>query len=127
MSHSTTSVTVLALTLCAAPAFAGPKTKVSVLFQDFPKGTVCGAEGTRVAPKLSKKRGHPKVDVKKYGDIGTFFCVLPDGRRVVTDVNKRLPEGSKSAGVTVYPNGQTYLTVNAAAGLVQLQFENTLK
>ncbi|MFT6606777.1 MAG: hypothetical protein ACJA2X_001980 [Halocynthiibacter sp.] len=119
-------VAMAALLPFSNAANAGPKTKVSVLWQDFPKGTNCAAEGIQGALKVGKKRGHPKVDVVGYGEIGTFFCILPDGRKIVTDINTRLPIGTKVAGITVYPDGRTFLTASSSAGLVSQQFANTL-
>ncbi|MYM54519.1 hypothetical protein [Thalassovita mangrovi] len=112
----------------AAPVAAGPKTKVSILFQNFPQGTVCGVSGAAGNVKLGKKKGHPKVDVKGYGEVGTYYCNLPDGRQIVTDVNARIPQNTRSAGVTVYPDGQAYVTVSTSDGqLLQLQFSNTVR
>jgi len=107
-----------ALFVAASVAEAGPKTKVSVLWQDFPHGTRCAAEGVKGTLKIGQKQGHPKVDVRGFGEVSTFLCVLPDGRKIVTDITRRLPPGTKTAGITIYPYGRTFLTASAAAGLV---------
>jgi len=117
---------ILLLSLTAQTAIAGPNTKVSILWQDFPKGTKCSAQNIKGELKHKKKRGHPKVDVTGFGEVGTFFCVLPDGRTVTTDVNKRLPNGTRVAGITIYPDGRTYLTASTSGDLVNQEFKNTI-
>ena len=111
----------------ASTGVAGPNTKISVLFQDFPKGTKCSATGTKGKVILKRKRGHPKVDIKGYADIGTLFCHLPDGRQIVTDVNKRLQPDAKTVGITLYPDGRAYLTSNTARGLISEQMSNAIQ
>lgn len=119
-------VTALCCLAVSSAAFAGSKTKVSVLWQDFPSGTKCSASDVQGKLKTKKKRGHPVVEVRGFGEIGTYFCVLPDGRYVITDVNTRLPQGTRYAGITVYPDGRTFVTASTTAGLVSQQFANTL-
>ncbi len=114
------------LALICSTAHADQNTKVSVLFQDFPAGTSCGVAGGSGKIAVSTKQGHPKVAQNGYGETGTFACNLPDGGQVVTDVNKRIPVDSRVVGVTVYPNGQTYITASTRSGLVNLEFANTL-
>ena len=118
-------LSTLFVVFSTSSALSGPKTKVSVQWKDFPKGTECSAEGIHGSLKIKRKRGHPVVEVKGYGEIGTFFCVLPDGRKIISDINKRLPEGTRVAGTTVYPNGRTFLTASTAAGLMSQEFHNT--
>lgn len=105
---------------------AGPKTNVSVLFQDFPMGTACSTQNAYGSVIRGMTRGQPKVDINGYGEIGTIFCRLPDGWAFTTDINKRLPNGTRIAGATVYPDGQTVLTASTPAGLVKRRFMNTL-
>ena len=122
-----TPLAAVVLAFAGHAALADASTKVSVLFQDFPAGTTCGVAGGqgRVASTLKQGR-HPKVDQTGFGETGTYACNLPDGGQVVTEVNKRLPEGSRVVGVTVYPDGATYVTASTRGGLVTLEFANTL-
>jgi hypothetical protein len=120
-------VTGFALVMIVPAAIAGPKTKISVLFQDFPNGTQCNASGAQGKVKLGKKRGHPKVDIKGYAEIGTIFCNLPDGRQIITDINKHIRVDARVVGVTLYPNGQAYLTSSTASGLVSEQMANMIR
>jgi hypothetical protein len=122
-----TAIGIIVLSVSASPATAGAKTKISVLFQDFPKGTQCGASGTTGKVKLKKKRGHPIVDIKGYAEIGTIFCDLPDGRRIVTDINKKLKKDARVVGVTIYPSGDAYLTSSTESGLFSEQMTGRLK
>ena len=116
----------LCLMLIGSAAAADQNTKVSVLFQDFPAGTSCGVAGGSGRIEGSVKGGHPKIDQVGYGETGTFACNLPDGGQVVTDVNKRIPADSRVVGVTVYPDGRTYVTASTRSGLINLEFANTL-
>ena len=114
--------------LVATPVFAGPKTKVLILFKDFPMGTQCSVDGAVGKVKLGTRKGSPTVQVKGNGEVGTYFCVLPDGRRIVTDVNMRLIETSKSVGVTVYPDGRAFATISTTDGqLLSQEFSGTVK
>lgn len=117
----------LIFSVTVTPGFAGPKTKISVLFQDFPKGTKCSASGAQGKVKLGKQRGHPTVDIKGYGEIGTIFCNLPDGRQIISDVNKHIRSDARVVGVTVYPNGMAYLTSSTSAGLISAQMPNMIR
>lgn len=118
---------LLGLLIASQPALAGPKTKLSVLFQDFPSGTKCSATGTKGKVTLNKKRGHPRVKIKGYPEIGTIFCNLPDGRQIITDINKHLRADAKVVGVTIYPNGMAYLTTSASGGLFSEQMSNMIR
>lgn len=107
---------------------AGPKTKVTIIFADFPKGTVCNVDGAVGQVRIDKKKRQPRIRVKGHGEVGTYFCQLPDGRKVKTDVNTRLPELASSSGITVYPDGSAYVTTATTDGhLLQQQFTKTLK
>ena len=119
--------TAVAIGLLAGPALAGPNTKVSVLFQDFPVGTTCGVAGGQGRIEGSLKQGrHPNVDQIGWGETGTFACNLPDGGQIVTDVNKRIPADSRTVGITVYPDGMAYVTASTPRGLLSMQFPGTI-
>ncbi len=122
-----TAIAVLILSATVSTVSAGPKTKISVLFQDFPKGTKCSASGVKGRVILKKKRGHPKVDIKGFAEIGTIFCDLLDGRRVVTDINKKIRKDARVVGVTIYQNGKAYLTSSTDAGLISEEMQGRLK
>jgi len=120
------SFAIATLLFSAGIAMAGPKTDISVMFQNFPMGTACSAQNVQGKVIRTMTRGQPKVDIYGYGEIGTIFCRLPDGWAFITDINKRLPNGTRVAGVTVYPDGQTLLTASTTVGLVKQRFMNTL-
>ena len=115
------------LVVFATGAVAGPKTKVSVLFQDFPEGTECGVTGGKGKISLQMRRGSPKITQKGFGETGEFFCKLPDGAVVRTDVNQQTPTDAKRASVTIYPDGRAYMTTSQGGSLVQFQFTDALR
>ncbi len=110
------------------PAEAGAKTKLSVMFKDFPKGTACNATGTQGKVNLKKKKGHPLVNIKGYPEVGTIFCDLPDGRKIVSGINKKIRDDARVVGVTVYPNGKAYVTSSTEdSGLIREEFNKMIR
>jgi hypothetical protein len=116
------------LTASMSSVHAGPRTTNSVLFKDFQKETKCNASDTKGKVSLKKKRGHPKVEIKGYPDVCTLYCNLPDGRTVISDINKKVRKDARVVGVTVYPDGRAFVTSSTeASGLVSEEFTKMIR
>jgi len=97
-----------------------PKSKISILFQDFPAGTVCSVtlpSGRLQTPAIPGKIDYPAANAKS-----PVRCQSPDGAVYAVDVRSVLPsEEFRIAGITAYGTG---LIVSTVSGADLYQFKN---
>jgi hypothetical protein len=99
-----------------------PKSKISILFQDFPAGTECSVtlpSGRLQTPAVPGKIDYPAANAK-----APVRCKSPDGATYAVDVRSVLPAGEfRVAGLTAYGTGLIVSTVSAG-DLLRFQNEN---
>lgn len=98
------------------------KSKISVLFDEFPAGTVCFValpSGRLQTPAMPGKIEYPAGNAK-----APVRCKSPDGATYAVDVQSVLPAGEfRVAGLTAYGTGLIVSTVSAG-DLLRFQNEN---
>lgn len=128
MRHLISALAVLALTACAAanaPTTTATKllegSKISVLFQDFPEGTVC----TVATPSetLSTTAIPGQIDYQALYASSPVTCHAPDGGVYDVDVASVVPNSFRVAGLTAYGTGIIVSTVSSGT-LTQYRNDN---
>lgn len=107
----------------SAPTTTAPglqaDSKVSVLFQDFPSGTVCTVSMPGGALQTAAMPG--KIDYPAANRTAPVNCTAPDGARYRVDVPSVLPQGAfRVAGITASAKGWIVSTVSAGE-LIRLE------
>lgn len=99
-----------------------PKSQISVLFQDFPAGTVCTVQlpgGSLQNPSMPGKIDYPAQNAG-----APVTCQSPDGARYRVNVSSVLPSGGfRVAGLTAYGTGLIVSTVSTGEALVSQRNE----
>ncbi|NNE51607.1 MAG: hypothetical protein HKN30_04315 [Sulfitobacter sp.] len=112
----------LSLAACAASSNAptvsapglDPKSRISVLFQEFPAGTACAVQLPQGTLKNAAMPG--KIDYPTANAGAPVSCQSPDGTRYRVDVQSVLPAGPfRIAGLTAYGTGLIVSTVSGEA------------
>ena len=101
-----------------------PKQSIALLLK-FPEGSECRmntSQGVLVQASIPGKFEFPNAD-----RMAPVSCKFPDGTTYGVTAHNFVPENSKSAGITVYPDGSAYITSSTTDGnLVQLQPTGTV-
>lgn len=116
----------LALTACAGVSNAPTTTaqglssnsKISVLFQDFPDGTICTV--TTPVETLRTTAMPGKIDYPAAVPSSPVSCEAPNGDIYDVDIPSVLPQSFRVAGITAYGTGLIVSTVSAGQ-LLQLE------
>lgn len=120
----------LSLAACASSSNAptvsapglNPKAKISVLFQDFPVGSVCKVQLPGGVLQNTAMPG--KIDYPAQNTNAPVTCQSPDGARYRVNVASVLPmDGFRVAGLTAYGTGLIVSTVSTGQELISLRNE----
>lgn len=75
------------------------RTVFTLELRGAPKGTVCTAIGSQGKVRSGKFLGDPTVTIVRHTHTGDIVCTLPDGHKVITDLNKSAPPGLPDANL----------------------------
>lgn len=98
------SVALLATTAYARKAVDPAKQYFRFELRGFPDGTVCNATNVRGKVKAGKQFGRPFVKVIGYAGTADIACLLPDGKRLVTNLNKTMLANPNYYGAEMHVN-----------------------
>ena len=102
----------------ATYSFAGGL-KTSVAFEGLPKGTKCSVASETGRVKVKYKKNDITVKVKNGSLDSTFFCDLPNGKRIATNILSNAPKTTKWAAGIIRPNGAGRIYFDSNGSLVR--------
>lgn len=99
--------------------------KISMLFQ-FPAGSVCRVATSQGVIEMTTIPG--AIEFPQADRNAASSCTLPSGQTVRITAHNFVPENNRVGGITVYPNGDAFITSSTTDGeLVQLQPTGTVR